>query len=64
MGIFINVLEIVMFYVDRCLACLYVCTMCDPGILRGQKRSRDALDPELLMVVNCCMFAENLTQIL
>lgn len=35
---------------------VYLCTMCMPGVLGGQKRPLDALEPEVQIVVSCLIW--------
>lgn len=49
----------VFVYVYRCVTCMYICTPQGCGILAGQKR---ALDPLELLLVSCCVGAQNLLQ--
>lgn len=62
----IGVLEIVTITIlcGQCLAWMFVFTVCEPGVLRGQKKAWDALEPEWQIVVSCYMCAENQTQVL
>ena len=42
-------------------ACVCICTMCMPGVLRDQKRELNHLKLELQMVVSCYVDAGNQT---